>query len=666
MLFQKKIFLTKINSFMQNKDFNFTDEKFEDIQMLRYRLDGFDNLNLKQKKLIYYLSKAALWGRDITFDQFGRYNFLIRQTLETVYLRYEGDRQSQDFKAFEVYLKRIWFSNGIYHHYGEYKIEPGFSAEFFKHCVKSIDEIFLPLTGGQTADDLCKILEPIIFDSSVLPVKVNKKEGEDLILTSACNFYEGVTQDEVEKYYADIKNVHDKEPLSYGLNSTLRKTPDGVKEDVWYINGKYGFYIRKIVFWLEKALSATENDVQKDVIQKLIDYYKSGNLRDFNTYCIKWLEDRDSKVDFINGFIEVYDDPLGMRGTWEGLVEYIDEIATKRTKLISNNAQWFEDHSPIDDRFKKKKVKGVSAHVICAAMLGGAEYPSTAIGINLPNADWIRAQYGSKSVTISNIIYAYNEAAKGNKFAEEFVIDDATRESIKAYGDLGDAIHTDLHECLGHGSGQMLPGVDVDSLKAYGNTIEEARADLFGLYYAADRKLVDLGLFPNTEAYKATYYSYIMNGLLTQLARIEKGHQIEEAHMRNRALISRWCYDMGKAEKIIELVRIDNKTYVRVNSYEKLRVLFAKLLSEIQRIKSEGDFNAARNLVETYAVKVDPILHEEICERYKKLHIPPYKGFINPMLVPIYDNQHQIKDIRVDYSETYDNQMLRYSKEYSI
>ena len=649
---------------MIQTNFNYTDESFADIRMLRYKLENFDKLSLRRKLLVYYLSEAALSGRDITFDQFGRYNIQIRKTLEAIYLSYKEDREAPDFKALEVYLKRVWFSNGIYHHYGCDKFKPDFSEDFFVKNIYSLNKELLPLEDGETVDELCKKLVRVIFDENFMPVKVNKKDGEDLVQTSACNFYEGVTQSEVEAYYSGIKDPEDKEPLSYGLNSTVIKRDGEIKEEVWCLEGKYGKAIEKIIFWLDKAAGVAENEKQLGVINSLIDYYKTGNLRMFNRYCIDWVNEGESAVDFINGFIEVYDDPLGLKGTWEGLVEYRDIEGTKRTKLISDNAQWFEDNSPVDPRFKKKKVTGVSANVICAAMLGGGEYPSTAIGINLPNADWIRAEHGSKSITISNIISAYNEAARGNGFDDEFVIDSETKKMVEVYGDICDIIHTDLHECLGHGSGQLLPGVDPDALKAYGNTIEEARADLFGLYYEADEKLVELGLLPDREAYKAAYYTYMMNGLLTQLARIKKGNNIEEAHMRNRALIARWCYEQGKADNVVELVAVNGKTFVRVNDYEKLRKLFARLLAEIQRIKSEGDFSAARDIVERYAVKIEPSLHDEIISRYNELGIPPYKGFINPVLTPVTDEKGEICDVKVDYTEPYAEQMLRYGREY--
>lgn len=650
---------------MTNEKFEYNDESFADIRMLRYKLENFDKLSLRRKKLVYYLSQAALYGRDITFDQFGRFNLKIRKTLEAVYDNYDGDRETADFKAFTVYLKRVWFSNGIYHHYGCEKFVPEFSKEFFINAVNAADKDKLPLDNGTTADELLTEIMPVMFDKETMPVKVNKRDGEDIVVSSACNFYDGVTQQEVETFYARVKDAKDPEPLSYGLNTTVVKRNGKVTEDVWRLNGKYSAAIEKIIYWLEKAAGTAENERQKNVIDTLVDYYKTGNLRDFNTCCIEWVKENEACIDFINGFIEVYDDPLGLKGTWEGLVEYRDVEGTKRTRLISDNAQWFEDRSPVDPRFKKKKVTGVSANVICAAMLGGGEYPSTAIGINLPNADWIRARHGSKSITISNIISAYNEAARGNGFDEEFAVDAETVEMLRKYGDICDIVHTDLHECLGHGSGRLLDGVDPDALKAYGNTIEEARADLFGLYYEADEKLVELGIMPDTEAYKAAYYSYMMNGLLTQLARIEPGNNIEEAHMRNRALIARWCYDRGKTDNTVETVKKEGKTFIRINNYEKLRSLFAELLAEIQRIKSEGDLAAARDMVERYAVNIDPTIHNEIIKRYKSLGIPPYKGFINPVLQAHTDNDGNITDVTVDYSETYCGQMMRYGRDYA-
>ena len=641
-----------------------TKERFADIQLLRYRLNGFEQLSLLQKKLIYYLSKATLYGRDITFDQFGKYNLRIRKMLEAVYTDLTIDHDTADFRALEVYLKRIWFSNGIYHHYGTEKFEPGFSADYLRGVLQQVEATRLPLRSGETVAQLCDELFPVIFDATVLSKRVNKADGADLIQTSACNFYDGVTQQEAEAFYARQKaeDAGNPAPASYGLNSTLVKEGDVVREDVWKADGRYGNAIRHIVYWLEKAQTVAENPRQQRVIELLIKYYQTGNLKVFNDYCIEWVGEHEGRIDFVNGFIEVYGDPLGLKGSWEGIVEYKDEEATKRTQAISQNAQWFEDHSPVDPRFRKPHVKGVTANAICAAMLGGDEYPSTAIGINLPNADWIRAEHGSKSITISNITDAYNKAAHGNGFKEEFVVDDLTLSFIERYGDVCDDLHTDLHECLGHGSGQLLPGTDPDALKAYGNTIEEARADLFGLYYIADHKLVELGLLPDDEAYEAQYYSYIMNGLMTQLIRIEPGRQIEEAHMRNRALIAHWCYEQGGG--VIKMEKREGKTFVRITDYQALRTLFARLLAEIQRIKSEGDFDAARQLVERYAVKVDAQLHAEVLERYKKLNLAPYKGFLNPRMLPVMDAAGDICDIQLDYSESYTQQMLRYGQEY--
>ena len=639
-------------------------ERFADIQLLRYRLNGFEQLSLLQKKLVYYLSKATLYGRDITFDQFGRYNLRIRKMLEAVYTDPSVNHETDDFRALEVYLKRVWFSNGIYHHYGTEKFQPDFTADYLRSLLQQVDARKLPLRDGETLDALCDELFPVIFDPTVLPKRVNKADGEDLLLTSACNFYEGVTQQEAEEFYAQRKADDEKNsrPLSHGLNATLVKRNGVIEEDVWKIDGRYGNAIQHIVYWLKKAHGVAENTRQQRVIELLISYYETGNLQCFNDYCIEWVGEHEGRIDFVNGFIEVYGDPLGLKGSWEGIVEYKDLEATKRTQTISQNAQWFEDHSPVDPRFRKPHVKGVTANAICAAMLGGDEYPSTAIGINLPNADWIRAEHGSKSITISNITEAYNKAAHGNGFKEEFVIDQETLAIIEKYGDKCDDLHTDLHECLGHGSGQLLPGTDPDALKAYGNTIEEARADLFGLYYIADHKLVELGLLPDDNAYQAQYYSYIMIGLMTQLIRIEPGHQIEEAHMRNRSLIAHWCYEQGNG--VVTIERHEGKTFVRINDYKALRALFARLLAEIQRIKSEGDYEAARQLVERYAVKVAPQLHQEVLERYKRLNLAPYKGFINPVLKPVLDAQGEICDIQVDYTESYVHQMLRYGQEY--
>ena len=643
--------------------FSYSDESFADIQMLRYQLKGFEDLSLQQKKLIYYLSEATLYGRDITFDQFGKYNLIIRKTLEAILLSYKGDRECEQFKALEVYLKRVWFSNGVYHHYGCEKFAPEFSKSFFIEALKGADKALLPLDRFGTADELCQTLCHVIFEPDVLPKRVNKAEGADVVASSACNFYEGVSQKEVEDFYNDMKdeNADDREPVSYGLNSKLVKRDGKLVELVWSENGMYADAIKHITYWLEKAAVVAENDKQRQYIETLVRYYRTGDLRLFNDYCIQWVGEHEAQIDFVNGFIEVYGDPLGLKGSWEGIVEYKDLEATRRTQTISQNAQWFEDHSPVDPRFRKQKVKGVTANVICAAMLGGDEYPSTAIGINLPNADWIRAEHGSKSVTIGNLTDAYNKAARGSGFKEEFVVDADTIAMIEKYGDVCDDLHTDLHECLGHGSGQLLPGVDPDALKAYGNTIEEARADLFALYYIADEKLVELGLTPNEEAYKSQYYTYMMNGLMTQLTRIKPGNDIEEAHMRNRALIAHWCFENGNA---IHMEKRDGKTFVNISDYKELRALIARLLAEIQRIKSEGDFEAAKTLVENYAVKVDADLHKEVLERYERLHLAPYKGFINPVMTPVTDSNGEITDINVDYTEGYSEQMLRYSKQY--
>ncbi|MCR5131161.1 MAG: dipeptidyl peptidase 3 [Prevotella sp.] len=647
-----------------HKDFQYAGERFADIQILRYRLNGFENLTEAQRLYVYYLTEATLCGRDITFDQFGTKNLRIRKLLEHIYTSYQGNRSSAAFEALIVYLKRIWFSNGIYHHYGCEKFLPGFSQDDLLSILREMEQQGVALPEGESLDIINKELFPVMFDPDVLPKRVNKADGEDLVLTSACNFYEGVTQAEVESFYGSMKAKGGDCPPSYGLNSKLIKVDEVLLERRWTCDGLYGPALRKIVYWLEKAREVAENDQQKKVIALLVKYYKSGDLRVFDEYSIEWLKELSGQVDFINGFIEVYGDPLGLKASWEGLVEYKDLEATKRTQTISQNAQWFEDHSPVDKRFKKSVVKGVTANVICAAMLGGDEYPSTAIGINLPNADWIRAQYGSKSITIANITDAYSKAAHGNGFMEEFVIDERTQKIIDRYGDLCDDLHTDLHECLGHGSGQLLPGVDPDALKAYGNTIEEARADLFGLYYIADEKLVELGLLPDRKAYCSQYYTYMLNGLLTQLVRIEEGRQIEEAHMRNRALIARWAYEHSKGN--VSLIRRNGKTYLLIHDYARLRSLFAELLAEVQRIKSEGDFEAARQLVERYAVQIDPTLHHEVLERYRKLNLAPYKGFLNPWLKPVTDDSGHIVSIDVDYSESYSEQMLRYSRDYGF
>ena len=645
--------------------FDYTVEQFADLQILRYRVPGFENLSLQQKELVYYLTEAALQGRDILFDQNGKYNLRIRRTLEAVYTGYKGDKNTPDFKAMEVYLKRVWFSNGIHHHYGSEKFVPGFAPEFFKEAMLSVDASTLPLAEGQTVEQLCDELFPVIFDPAVMPKRVNQAAGEDLVLTSACNYYDGVTQKEAEDFYNAMKDPKDETPVSYGLNSRLVKENGKIQEKVWKVGGLYGQVIDKIVYWLKKAEGVAENPEQKAVIAELIKFYETGDLKTFDEYAILWVKDLNSLVDFVNGFTESYGDPLGMKASWESLVNFKDMEATHRTEIISGNAQWFEDHSPVDKQFKKDEVKGVSAKVITAAILAGDLYPATAIGINLPNSNWIRSHHGSKSVTIGNITDAYNKAAHGNGFNEEFVYSDTELQLIDKYADLTGELHTDLHECLGHGSGKLLPGVDPDALKAYGSTIEEARADLFGLYYVADPKLVELGLTPNEDAYKAEYYTYLMNGLMTQLVRIEPGNNVEEAHMHNRQLIARWVFEKGAADKVVELVKKDGKTYVVVNDYEKLRELFGELLSEIQRIKSTGDYQGAHDLVENYAVKVDPALHAEVLERYKKLNLAPYKGFVNPKYEAVVDAAGKITDVKVTYDEGYAEQMLRYSKDYS-
>lgn len=648
---------------MTEADFSYTGERFADIQLLRYRLNGFEQLSLSQKQYIYCLAKATLYGRDITFDQFGRYNLIIRKTLEAIVSDLTLDeRDNGEFDKLIVYLKRVWFSNGIYHHYGCEKFKPEFSEPFFRNILNKVDSRRLPLESGETVEELADKLVRIMFDADYLPKRVNKADGDDLVMTSACNYYEGVTQDEAENYYNSLKEKAGNNPPSFGLNSKLVKRDGKLTEEVYSANGLYANAIRHIIYWLERARDFAENDKQRDVISTLVDYYRTGDLVTFDEYSIKWVECLEGRVDFINGFIEVYGDPLGLKASWEGIVEYTDLEATKRTRTISDNAQWFEDNSPVDSRFRKPVVKGVTANVICAAMLGGDEYPSTAIGINLPNADWIRAQHGSKSVTIGNLTDAYNKAAKGNGFLEEFAIDQDTVDMIRKYGDICDDLHTDLHECLGHGSGQLLPGVNPDALKAYGNTIEEARADLFGLYYIADRKLVELKLTPDENAYKSQYYSYIMNGLLSQLVRITPGNKIEEAHMRNRALIAHWCLENGNA---IALEKRNGKTYVRINDYEALRQQFATLLAEVQRIKSEGDYEAGRKLVETYAVNIDSDIHNEVLQRYKRLNIAPYKGFLNPRMLPVFNAKGEVIDITLDYSEGYAEQMLRYSQQYA-
>ena len=646
-------------------NFNYTVEQFADLQLLRFKVHGFEELPLKQKELVYYLSEAALQGRDILFDQNGKYNLIIRKMLEVVYTDYQGDRSDANFKNFETYLKRVWFSNGIHHHYAADKFVPGFTPEFFKSALESVDASKLPLGEGETLDALCKEVFPVIFDAKVMAKRVNQADGEDLVLTSASNYYDGVTQKEAEDFYAKMKNPNDTMPVMFGMNSRLVKENGKIQEKVWKSGGLYGQAIDKIIYWLEKAEGVAENENQKAVISKMIQFYKDGDLKTFDEYAILWVKDLDSRVDYVNGFTESYGDPLGMKASWESIVNFKDLEATKRTQNISDNAQWFEDHSPIDKKFKKEEVKGVSAKVITGAIVAGDLYPATAIGINLPNSNWIRSVHGSKSVTIGNFTDAYNKAAHGNGFSEEFVYSDVERGYLKKYGDLTGDLHTDLHECLGHGSGQLLPGVDPDALKAYGSTIEEARADLFGLYYLPDAKLVELGLTPDADAYKAEYYDYMMNGLMTQLVRIEPGNNVEEAHMRNRQLVAKWAFEKGEADKVVELVKKEGKTYVKVNDYAKLRELFGQLLGEIQRIKSEGDFEAARQMVEAYAVKVDPELHKEVLARYEKLNLAPYKGFVNPVYTPEFDKEGNIIDVKISYTEGYAEQMLRYSKEYA-
>lgn len=650
---------------MSENSFSYTVEQFADLQILRYRVPGFEQLSLRQKQLIYCLSQAALEGRDILFDQNGKYNLQIRRLLEAVYTHFEGDRTSESFRALEVYLKRVWFSNGIHHHYACDKFVPGFTAAYLEEVIQSLPAEVLPLEEGETCGAMCDKLFPVIFDSAVMPKRVNQADGEDLVQTSAANYYEGVTQQEAEAFYAAQKKADDPEPVMYGMNSRLVKKDGRIYEQVWKVGGMYSAAIEKIIVWLEKAETVAENDAQREVIRLLIEFYRSGDLKVFDAYSIAWLKDTGSQVDFVNGFIESYGDPLGMKASWESIVNFKDMETTHRTETISSNAQWFEDHSPVDARFKKEEVKGVSAKVITAAILAGDLYPSTAIGINLPNSNWIRSVHGSKSVTIGNLTDAYNKAARGNGFREEFVYSDVERELLEKYADITDDLHTDLHECLGHGSGKLLPGVDPDALKAHGSTIEEARADLFGLYYLPDAKMVELGLVPDAEAYKAEYYSYMMNGLMTQLVRIEPGCTVEEAHMRNRQLIARWALEHGKDEKVVEMVVRDGKTYVRINDYAKLRTLFGKLLAEIQRIKSEGDYEAARQLVETYGVQVDPVLHAEVLQRYRSLHLAPYKGFLNPVYTPQTDTGGNIVDVQISYTEGYAEQMLRYSRDYS-
>jgi dipeptidyl-peptidase-3 len=653
---------------MNTQEFSYVADQFADLQMLRYQAPGFETLSLKQKQLLYHLSEAALMGRDILYDQNNRYNLPIRRLLEAIYQDYPGDRSAEPFKALETYLKRIWFANGIHHHYAEDKFNPGFSPEFLAGCISRIEADKLPLRPGQTMEQFMADVFPVLFDPAVMSKKTVQSGNQDLIVASANNYYAGgITQKEVEAFYAKMADPNDATPLSYGLNSRLVKEDDGtITEKVWKVGGLYTQAIEQIVAELEKALPYTENNRQKAVIEKLIAYYTTGDLQTFDEYAILWVEDTASEVDFVNGFTETYGDPLGIKASWESTVNFINKEATKRTKIISDNAQWFEDHSPIDPRFKKKEVKGVSAKVITVAMLGGDCYPATPIGINLPNADWIRRDHGSKSVTIENITEAYDRASQGNGFNEEFVWSDEERGAIEKYGFITDNLHTDLHECLGHGSGIILPGVDPNALKAYSSTLEETRADLFGLYYLADPKLTELGLTPDADAYKAEYYKYMMNGLMTQLIRIEPGKDIEESHMRNRQLIARWAYEKGKDGKVVSFEKKNGQTYIRINNYPALRELFGALLAEVQRIKSEGDFKAGQQLVEDYAVKVGRPLHTEVLERYARLHLSPYKGFVNPVMKEIRNKAGEVTDVVVDYTEGYTEQMLRYSKDYSF
>ena len=647
------------------KTFSYAVDRFADIQVIRYKVPGFEDLSLDQKKLVYFLSKAALEGRDILYDQNGKYNLRIRKMLEAVYTHFDGDRSDKEFIALEIYLKRVWFSNGIHHHYATDKFVPDFSPEFLRDALRKTDASELPLADGMSLDEFCDEVFPIIFDPNIMSKRVNQLDGADVIQSSACNYYSGVSQEEAESFYRRMKNPDDAHPVMVGLNSRLVKEDGVVKEKVWKVEGLYGTAIERIVYWLEKAKPYAETAEQREVIATLINYYQTGDLRTFDDYSILWVKDLDGHIDFTNGFIESYGDPLGLKGSWEAYVNFKDVVATHRTEVLSENAAWFEQHSPVDHRFKKAHVKGVSAKVITAAILGGDLYPSSAIGINLPNSNWIRSVHGSKSVTIGNLIDSYNKVAHGNGFYEEFVYSDDVLKLIEKYGDMTDDLHTDLHECLGHGSGQLLPGTDPDALKVYGSTIEEARADLFALYYLADKKLVDLQLLNDSEAYKAQYYTYILNGLMTQLVRISLGNNVEEAHMRNRQLIARWAFEHGKEEKVIEFVRMNGKTYLKINDFSRLRSLFGELLAEIQRIKSEGDLEGARYLVETYGVKIDPILHKEVLERYEQLHLAPYKGFVNPVYEPVMDANGEITDVHISYSEGYAEQMLRYSKEYA-
>ncbi|MGL5730855.1 MAG: dipeptidyl-peptidase 3 family protein [Bacteroidales bacterium] len=649
----------------KNDDFNYVVENFADVQMLRYKVPGFENLSTAQKALIYHLTEAAAAGRDILYDQNCKWNLPVRRTLEAIYENYKGDKDSQEYKNFEEYLKLVWFNNGIHHYNSTDKLQPKFSEAFFAEQVSALDPTTVPAKAGQSVTEFIAEISPVIFNPSVLPVRANQKDGDDLVATSANNYYEGVTQAEAEAFYNKMKDPKDNTPVSYGLNSKLTKVDGQVVEQVWKVGGLYSPAIEKVVAHLDSALAYTENPQQKAVIETLIKYYNTGDLKDFDEYAILWVKDLDSKVDFVNGFTENYGDPLGMKASWESVVNFKNEEATKRTELISANAQWFENNSPVDNKFKKEEVKGVSAKVITLAMLGGDTYPTTPIGINLPNSNWIRRDHGSKSVTIENITEAYDAASQGNGFGEEFIWSDKERELIKNYGFIADNLHTDLHECLGHGSGKLLPGTDPDALKAYGSPLEEMRADLYALYFMADPKTTELGLLPTADAYQAEYYKYLMNGLMTQLTRIQPGKTIEQAHMRCRAAIAQWVLEKGQADKVVELVQRDGKTFVVVNDYEKMRGLIGQLLAEIQRIKSEGDYEAGKSMIENYGVKVNPDLHKEILERYAKLNVAPWRGFVNPTYTAIYDANGNITDVTVSFNEGYAEQMLRYSKEYN-
>ena len=650
----------------EDATFEYTVEKFADIQILRYQVPGFEELSLQQKELIYYLSEAALEGRDILYDQHNKYNLTIRRTLEGIYENYFGDKTTEDFKNFETYLKRVWMANGIHHHYSEDKMLPEFSKEYFAQLVNSVDPAKLPVKDGASASELIETLTPIMFDPTIMPKRINQAAGVDLVQSSAVNFYEGVSQKEVEAFYEKMKDPNDNTPISYGLNSKVVKENGVVAEQVYKIGGMYSPAIERVVKWLEKAATVAENDKQKQVILSLIDFYKTGSLKKYDDYSVLWVKDLDSRVDFVNGFTETYTDPLGMKGTWEAIVNFKDMEATKRTELISDNAQWFEDNSPVEKQFKKDEVKGVSAKVIDVAMIGGDCYPGTPLGINLPNADWIRRDHGSKSVTIANIADAYNKASLGNGFAEEFMWSEVEIERAKKYGALTSNLHTDLHECLGHGSGKLLPGVSSDALRAYGSPVEETRADLFGLYYLGDPKLVELGLLPDNEAYKAQYYSYLMNGAMTQLTRIQPGKDIEQAHMRNRQSIATWVLEHAKESNAAELKERDGKTYVVINDYEKIRELFGQLLAEIQRIKSTGDFDGAKNYIETYGVKINQPIHNEVLKRYEALKLSPYSGFVNPVYKLVTNDNGEVTDVTISYDEGYAEQHLRYSKQYSV